>query len=163
MYVVKVSQDQIRESIRSSAAAEVWSVQEEIDRVLEARIKTWDEFIRREKVTNAVERSNRFFREGEGLMKEIGEAWKDQERKSSLAEGSVDMDLMADLRETVEKMSDFNDGIRIFRQVILTNSFGGIVAESGMSEEYAQATTDWWKQAKDRGSDLSSVRGEREE
>ena len=68
MYVVKVSQDQIRESIRSSAAAEVWSVQEEIDRVLEARIKTWDEFIRREKVTNAVERSNRFFREGEGLM-----------------------------------------------------------------------------------------------
>lgn len=163
MYVVKVSQDQIRESIRSSAAAEVWSVQEEIDRVLEARIKTWDEFIRREKVTNAVERSNRFFREGEGLMKEIGEAWKDQERKSSLAEGSVDMDLMADLRETVEKMSDFNDGIRVFRQVILTNSFGGIVAESGMSEEYAQGTTDWWKQAKDLGRYLSSVRVERDE
>ena len=43
--MVKISQDQIRESIRASAGAEVQSAQEEIDRVLQARIETWEEFL----------------------------------------------------------------------------------------------------------------------
>lgn len=163
MYVVKISQDQIRESIRTSAGAEVQSAQEEIDRVLQARIETWEEFVEQRKVIDAVMRSNRCLQEQEGLMDQLSAAWKDPEKRGSLPEGSVDETLMGELGETVVKMSEFSGGIRIFREVLLTNAFGGIVAESGQGGDYFYGVASWWKITKAQGRYLGPVRVERNE
>ena len=163
MYVVKISQDQIRESIRTSAGAEVQSAQEEIDRVLQARIETWEEFVEQRKVIDAVMRSNRCLQEQEGLMDQLSAAWKDPEKRGSLPAGSVDETLMDELGATLVKMSEFSGGIRIFREVVLTNAFGGIVAESGRGEDYFHGTASWWKITKAQGRYLGPVRVERDE
>merc|ERR1712078_53267 len=101
MYVVKISQDQIRESIRTSAEAEVQSAQEQIDRVLQDRTETWGEFVEQRKVIDAVTRSNRHIQGQEGLIDQISETWKDREKRSSLPEGILDESLMAELGATV--------------------------------------------------------------
>lgn len=163
IYVVKISQDQIRESIRISAGAEVRSVQEEIDRILEARTETWEKFVREREVIDAVTRSNRVLQNQEGLLDQIAEAWKDPGKRESLPEGSVDETLMTELGSTVLRMSDFSGGVRIFREVLLTNSFGGIVAESGRKAEYFHGSTTWWNTAKAQGRYLGSVRVERDQ
>ena len=163
MYVVKISQDQIRESIRTSAEAEVQSAQEEIDRVLQARIETWEEFVEQRKVIDAVMRSNRCLQEQEGLMDQLSAAWRDPEKRGSLPEGSVDETLMGELGATVVKMSEFSGGVRIFREVLLTNAFGGIVAESSQGGDYFHGAAPWWKITKAQGRYLGPVRVERDE
>ena len=163
MYVVKISQDQIRESIRTSAGAEVQSAQEEIDRVLQARIETWEEFVEQRKVIDAVMRSNRCLQQQEGLMDQLSAAWKDPEKRGSLPAGSVDETLMDELGATVVKMSEFSGGIRIFREVLLTNAFGGIVAASGQGGDYFHGAASWWKITKAQGRFLGPVRVERDE
>lgn len=163
MYVVKISQDQIRESIRTSAEAEVQSAQEQIDRVLQDRTETWGEFVEQRKVIDAVTRSNRHIQGQEGLIDQISETWKDREKRSSLPEGILDESLMAELGATVASMSQFGGGTWIFREVLLTNAYGGIVAESGQGGDYFHGSADWWKKAKGEGQYLGAVRVERDQ
>ncbi len=163
MYVVKISQDQIRGSIQTSAEAEVQSAQEQIDRVLQDRTETWEEFSEQRKVIDAVMRSNRLIQEQDGLIEQIAEAWNDQEKRSSLPKGSLDEALMSELGAAVVRMSQFSGGTWVFREVLLTNAFGGIVAQSGQGGDYFHGSAPWWKRAKAQGRHLGAVRVERDQ
>ena len=59
IYVVQTSQDQLRSAIQTAAMAEVTSVQEEIDRLLKARMGTWEDLVSNDKVIDALIQSNR--------------------------------------------------------------------------------------------------------
>ena len=59
IYVVQTSQDQLRSAIQTAAMVEVTSVQEEIDRLLKARMGTWEDLVSNDKVIDALILSNR--------------------------------------------------------------------------------------------------------
>ncbi|MEC8942139.1 MAG: hypothetical protein VYC95_05360, partial [Verrucomicrobiota bacterium] len=129
VYVVKTSQDQLRAAIQTAAMAEVRSMQEEIDRLLRARTNTWEKFSKDEEVIAALVKSNEMLRKKEGLVEEIALVWSDEERRRNLPDGVLDRSLSRDLDSTVDKMTELSGGREIFHRVMLTNAFGGIVAQ----------------------------------
>lgn len=157
IYVVKTSEDQLRGSIQTAAMAEADSVQREIDRLLRARTATWEDFAGEERVRAALVRSNEMLGAKEGLIEGIELLWSEEERRNSLPEGFLDKSLMRELNLTVESMSDLSGGTRVFQEVILTNAFGGVVAQSGPPVEYLHDERPWWKEARSNGRYISDV------
>lgn len=148
VYVVKTSQDQLRGAIQTAAMAEVRSMQEEIDRLLRARTNTWEKFSKNEEVIAALVKSNEMLREEEGLVEKIALLWGDDEERRALSDGFVDRSLSRELGSTVDKMTELSGGTEIFREVMLTNAFGGIVAQSSPTAEYRHDGSVWWQEAK---------------
>ena len=148
VYVVKTSQDQLRAAIQTAAMAEVRSMQEEIDRLLRARTNTWEKFSKDEEVIAALVKSNEMLREKEGLVEEIALVWSDEERRRDLPDGVLDRSISRDLDSTVDKMTELSGGTEIFHRVMLTNAFGGIVAQSSPTAGYLHQGSVWWQEAK---------------
>ena len=162
IYVVQTSQDQLRSTIQTAAMAEVTSVQEEIDRLLKARTGTWEDLVRNERVINALVRSNRELSERPDRsvsLKERAKRWSSgnpEVRRLATAE-LVDEILSDELASTVEKMKQLSGEIEVFREVILTNSYGAVVAQSRPVSEYLYDGTTWWKASAENGRYLGDV------
>ncbi|MEE3179912.1 MAG: histidine kinase dimerization/phospho-acceptor domain-containing protein, partial [Verrucomicrobiota bacterium] len=148
VYVVKASQDQLRAAIQTAAMAEVRSMQEEIDRLLRARTNTWEKFSKDEEVIATLVKSNEMLRKKEGLVEEIALVWSDEERRRNLPDGVLDRALSRELGSTVDKMTELSGGTEIFHGVMLTNAFGGIVAQSSPTAGYLHDGSVWWQEAK---------------
>ncbi len=157
IYVVKTSQDQLRGAIQTAAMAEVRSMQEEIDRLLRARTNTWEKFSRDEEVIASLVKSNEMLREKEGLVEEIALLWSDDERRRALPDGVLDRSLSRELGSTVDKMTELSGGTEIFHEVMLTNAFGGIVAQSSPTAGYLHDGSVWWQEAKARSPYIGDV------
>ena len=162
IYVVQTSQDQLRSTIQTAAMAEVTSVQEEIDRLLKARTGTWEDLVRNERVINALVRSNRELSERPDRsvsLKERAKRWSSgnpEVRRLATAE-LVDEILSDELASTVEKMKQLSGEIEVFREVILTNSYGAVVAQSRPVSEYLYDGMTWWKASAENGRYLGDV------
>ena len=161
IYVVKTSQDQLRGAIQTAAMAEVRSVQAEIDRLLKARTNTWEKYSRYGKVHAALAKSNEMLGEKEGLSEGVAVVWGREEQRSEIPEGYLDRALSSELGSAVDNMTELS-GTRIFREVMLTNAFGGIVAESSPTAEYLHNDNRWWQEAKANGSYIGDVTVSRE-
>ena len=102
IYVVQTSQDQLRSAIQTAAMAEVTSVQEEIDRLLKARMGTWEDLVSNDKVIDALILSNRECRsqpDAAAQLRERAERWVSEDPKvrrgvtAELVDGALSQDL----------------------------------------------------------------------
>ena len=166
IYVVQTSQDQLRSAIQTAAMAEVTSVQEEIDRLLKARMGTWEDLVSNDKVIDALIQSNRECRsqpDAAAQLRERAERWvsEDPKVRRGVTAELVDGALSQDLGSTVLKMKQLSGEIEVFREVILTNEFGGIVAQSRPVATYLHNEEAWWQASVADGTYLGDVTAKR--
>ncbi len=162
IYVVQTSQDQLRAAIQTAAMAEVTSVQQEIDRLLKARTGTWRDLLSSQQVINTLVESNRELRDNpdhEALLTGRVERWtsEDSEVRKQVGDEVLDHALSEELASTVRKMKQLSGEVEVFREVTLSNVFGGLVAQSGPTSTYLHNESAWWKAAEAKGEFLGDV------
>ncbi|MFM1559116.1 MAG: response regulator [Roseibacillus sp.] len=160
-YVERISEETLQGAIEEAAEAAVSSVQDEIDRVLRTRTANWQAYGRSSHVRRALQKSNAEFsvlEDPDGRVMEIDRLWRGDEpvEKEVLVDQFLDESLSMDLMETLEMLKEVS-GYKVFREVIVTNAYGGNVAQSGMTTHYRYNDEEWWQQAKKNGLFLGDV------
>ena len=161
IYVEQVSQRRLRVAIEEAAKVEVRSVQEEIDRLLTARTKSWGEFGASTEVHRVLREANKEHRvldDPAARLGEIEEGWRSEDPivKGAAMAKVLDRDLSDDISLTLDKMRQLAN-YEVFTNVILTDTFGATVARGGEVSQYLHGEETWWKEAERSGDYIGDV------
>ena len=94
-------------------------------------------------------------------------AWIDQKEKEWVSvpkdvvtpfmEQLIHNELSSSLRKEIILFYEKKYGYRSFRELLVTNRFGAVIAETGKSSDYRQDDEPWWQAAKEKGFFLGDV------
>ncbi len=156
------SQETLFGTIEEGAASRAGDLMDQVDRIMDLRIRQWQAYAESDLVQQALERSNRHFSEmpsREATLVERESAWRVQaglggsEFSKEIAKGRLTRDLVRQLEAISEQASD-----DIFGRVLITNRYGVNIAETSLASDYRQDDEDWWQMAAQDGVYIDSLK-----
>ena len=93
------------------------------------------------------------------LMDEREKAWVSvpKETVTPFMESLIQNPLAESLRTEITELHVKKYGYRIFGEIIVTNRYGAIIAETNKSTDYRQDDESWWREAKAQGLVVAGV------
>ncbi len=161
IYAGSASEGSLREAIEANARTRVRSVMDETDRAMRLRIAEMETMVRAESVQEALRASNRTFAayaSPEEVIRRRDEAWKagDLDQGSALLASLTTGPVAKHLRQVARTLGEAV-GYEVFAEIFVTNRYGANVAQTGPTEDYAQADEDWWTRAFAEGRHVGDV------
>jgi len=161
LYAAEVSEQSLRESIAATSKARARGVMDEIDRVVQLRIASWQAVVRSEIVQQTLRESNAEMEQRADPQKYIDE--QDELWKASPSQTSTPVmsrllanRLSAEFRSWLDKLEE-GSGYPVFGEVFVTNRFGVNAAQSGRTSDYRQDDEPWWQNAERLGVCVTDV------
>lgn len=148
---LRQSQETLMRTIEERAGSRAIDLMDEVDRLVELRIREWQAYVDADLVQQALMRSNRNFAslpDRLSILAERESAWRQQ----AAAGGSeLSREIRANrLSQELERQRvaiNEDADTEIFGSVLITNRYGVNVADTEGASDYRQDDEDWWQMA----------------
>lgn len=152
-FAVKRSKDALEKSIAESSQILATKILDEIDRNIFRRIEETQSYLRDPAFQKTVSESNRKFEKLDNIKTYINEKEKEwvsasKETTTPFISGLLNNELARELREKTEFYKE-KYGYQVFNNIIATNKYGAIVAETAKTTDFRQDDKKWWQEAKE--------------
>jgi len=161
MYILAVGQESMRAIIDDTSAAYVRAIMSEIDRAMHSRIVGWQAYTSGQDIQLVLENANRLMEQKsdrESYIDKRDAEWRATAKNTNTAfmqeilQSRVSRGITA-LRDKLNQ----GYGYVIFPEIIITDRYGAIVAQSNRTSDYRQNDEEWWQRARESGLYLGHV------
>jgi|GEM_PF-831854 len=156
-----ISRRAVESSIGESTAALAQTALREIDRSIFNKIELFESFLTHPSLQESLAVSNRSFSQIQNGQNDILRADKEWQAtpKGELSSQMSDLlnnSLAKELKE-IQSYYDKKYGYKIIGEILVTNQYGALAAQTNRASDYYQADEFWWQQAKDKGLFIDDV------
>jgi signal transduction histidine kinase/CheY-like chemotaxis protein len=161
MYILAVGQESMRAIIDDTSAAYVRAIMSEIDRAMHSRIVGWQAYTSGQDIQLVLENANRLMEQKsdrESYIDKRDAEWRATAKNTNTAfmQEILQSRVSRDIKALRDKLNQ-GYGYVIFPEIIITDRYGAIVAQSNRTSDYRQNDEEWWQRARESGLYLGHV------